>query len=107
MRTTSTTVPGWLVFIGMTVVALTVMGGVVALLIMGRDVPGELWGLVGAIGVAYFGAGPFMSTLSKQAVHEAQLLDTTNHSIESMRLVSLAHAAPVTGLPARIAEGTT
>lgn len=107
MKYSASAVPGWLLFMGMTAVALTAVGGVVALLVMGRTVPGELWGFIGAIGVAYFGAGPFTQVLNRAAVHESHLLDTTNHSIESQRMVALAYAPTMTTNPIPTTEETT
>jgi len=85
-------VPGWLVFGGMTVVASIILGGLVALLLVGRTVPAELWTLGGAVGVAYFGSGPFSQVLNghqvaeaNHAAHATELVDTVNHALATVR----------------------
>lgn len=85
-------VPGWLVFVGSTVVALVLVVGIVTLLVLGRPVPDQLWIIAASIGVAYFGAGPFSLMSQHQANASAQastttaaLVDTVNHAIATLR----------------------
>lgn len=89
-------VPGWLIFGGATIVAAILSGGLIALLLVGRTVPTELWVLEGVIGTAYFGAGPFSMAMQHSSTTSAQLLDTVNHSVEVLRAtVSAALTTPV------------
>lgn len=73
-------VPGWLIFTGTTLVAALFGAGTVALLLLGRVVPDQLWVIDTAIAVAYFGAGPFSLMAQHQSQTNAQLLDTVNHN---------------------------
>lgn len=88
----STTVPGWVVFAGATFVASIFAGGAMGLLLEGRTIPVELWVLLTAIGTAYFGSGPFSVALGHLAgagqmsgQTNAQLVDTVNHAIATLR----------------------
>lgn len=75
-------VPGWLIFTGTTLVAALFGAGTVALLLLGRAVPDQLWVIDTAIAVAYFGAGPFSLMAQHVSGTNAQLLDTVNHSTD-------------------------
>lgn len=90
MRTTG--VPGWLVFVGSTGVAMVFAIGLVALLVLGKTVPDQLWILAGVIATAYFGSGPFSLMSQHQAdaaAHQAttttQVIDLGNHAIAALR----------------------
>lgn len=81
-------VPGWIIFVGSTLVASIISVGAVGLLWMGRPVPTEYWVLLTAIGTAYFGSGPFsvalqhLAALGQQAgATNTALVDTVNHSV--------------------------
>jgi hypothetical protein len=74
-------VPGWMIFLGSTLVALVVTGTVSILLILGRPVPQELWLTMAVIATAYFGGGPFLGVLTHNATTSHALLDTLNHGL--------------------------
>lgn len=95
--TSNPSVPGWLVFVGSTVVALVFAGGLVGLLVAGRTVPEQLWVLAGVIATAYFGSGPFSIAHQGISATNRALIDTVNHAIASLR-----DAMPIIG-----ASGTT
>ena len=82
---TSTGVPGWLIFVGSTAVALVFTVGLVVLLILGRAVPEQLWVLSGVIATAYFGSGPFWTAHQQVSATNRSLIDTLNHTIATLR----------------------
>lgn len=77
-------VPGWLVFVGSTAVALVFAVGLVVMLVMQIPVPQELWVLVGVIATAYFGSGPFSVAHQGITTTNKALIDTVNHSIATL-----------------------
>lgn len=96
----ATGVPGWLVFVGSTFVALVFAVGLVALLLLDRPIPDQLWILAGVIGTAYFGSGPFSLMSQHQAdaaAHQAttttQVIDLGNHAIAALRESATGGAA--------------
>lgn len=95
MNSGASSVPGWLVFVGSTLVALVAVGGMVALLILRIPVPGELWGLVSVIGLAYFGAAPFHQSIAHAQATEARLIELSHHNIQLAQDV-LAHSTQTT-----------
>lgn len=98
MRTTG--VPGWLVFMGSTAVAMVFAIGLVTLLVLRIPVPDQLWILAGVIGTAYFGSGPFSlmsqhqaETASQQLQNAGALVDTVNHAIATLRDTAIANSS--------------
>lgn len=79
-----TGVPGWLVFIGSTTVALVFAVGMVLLLVLGRPVPEQLWVLAGVIATAYFGSGPFSIAHQGISATTRSLIETVNHGIATL-----------------------
>lgn len=96
MRQTTVAVPGWLLYGGATLVASIFAAGTMALILIGRMVPTELWVIDTAISVAYFGAGPFQLVSSNHAAAMAHQLDTTNHAIETLRVIAGAKTGATT-----------
>jgi len=94
-------VPGWLVFIGSTTIAAILVAGLVVMLVLRIEVPEPYWVLVGVVGTAYFGAGPFSLAHQNVAATNRLLLDTVNHAIATLRETSTA----ATGAAATIATG--
>ena len=82
--TSTTGVPGWLVFALTSVVALVFAGGLVALLLADRPVPEQLWVLVGVIATAYFGSGPFSIAHQGVSATNRALIETVNHGIATL-----------------------
>ena len=102
-----TGVPGWLVFAGSTVVALIVMIGLVLLLVLKIAVPEPYWVLVGVVGTAYFGAGPFSVAHSGVSATNRLLLDTVNHAIATLRDATTAASTTATTIATATSGHTT
>lgn len=112
MRTFS--VPGWVIFAGSTMVASIFAGGAMALLLMGRPIPTELWVLLTAIGTAYFGSGPFSVALQHLAAAgqqagttNAALVDTVNHSVAVLNQAVVGTTRTATTMAGAATGGTT
>lgn len=77
-------VPGWLIFVGSTLVALVFAVGLVVLLVLGHPVPDQLWVLTGVIATAYFGSGPFSVAHQSVSATNRNLIETVNHAIATL-----------------------
>lgn len=103
----SSSVPGWLAFVGSTLVAVIFAAGLVALLLTNHPVPDQLWVLSGVIATAYFGSGPFWGALGHATQTSNSLLGTVARSIDGLHDVVVVLGQVSAAMAAMSGTGTS